>query len=155
MRPRPEPWFQLAKLVCLPPIKLWFTWRFEGLEHIPPTGAAVVACNHLVAAFTKGNNAGILEKLGREHLDDSFGYLGALPWQHAAGLTIGESDQHALLGRAYALPVKGDAGEGAGVEVLLAPDVRLRQKRCLVESRIKQLRKPLLQCIARGRGGGR
>ena len=25
----------------------WFTWRFEGLEHIPSEGPAIVVCNHL------------------------------------------------------------------------------------------------------------
>lgn len=54
-RTRPEPWFQIAKLVCLPPVKLWFTWRFEGLEHIPPTGGAIVACNHLSYLDPLGN----------------------------------------------------------------------------------------------------
>ena len=63
-RPRPEPWFQVAKLVCLPPIKLWFTWRFEGLEHIPPTGAAIVACNHLSYLDPLGNAYAVL-KAGR------------------------------------------------------------------------------------------
>ena len=26
---------------------VWFTWRFEGLEHIPAEGPAIVVCNHL------------------------------------------------------------------------------------------------------------
>jgi 1-acyl-sn-glycerol-3-phosphate acyltransferase len=63
-RPRPEPWFQVAKLVCLPPIKLWFTWRFEGLEHIPPRGAAILACNHLSYLDPLGNAYAAL-KAGR------------------------------------------------------------------------------------------
>jgi 1-acyl-sn-glycerol-3-phosphate acyltransferase len=63
-RTRPEPWFQVAKFVCLPPIKLWFTWRFEGLEHIPPTGAAIVACNHLSYLDPLGNAYAVL-KAGR------------------------------------------------------------------------------------------
>jgi 1-acyl-sn-glycerol-3-phosphate acyltransferase len=32
--------------VVLPPLKLWFNWRFEGLEHVPREGPAIVACNH-------------------------------------------------------------------------------------------------------------
>lgn len=63
-RSRPEPWFQVAKLVCLPPIKLWFTWRYEGLEHIPPTGPAIVACNHISYLDPLGNASAIL-KAGR------------------------------------------------------------------------------------------
>jgi len=28
-------------------VTFWFTWRFEGLEHIPSEGPAIVVCNHL------------------------------------------------------------------------------------------------------------
>ena len=31
----------------MPPIAFWFDWRFEGLEQIPETGPAIVACNHI------------------------------------------------------------------------------------------------------------
>ena len=41
-----EPWFQVAKIVALPPARLWFRWRFEHLERIPARGPALVACNH-------------------------------------------------------------------------------------------------------------
>jgi 1-acyl-sn-glycerol-3-phosphate acyltransferase len=27
-------------------VKLWFNWRFEGLDRIPREGPAIVACNH-------------------------------------------------------------------------------------------------------------
>jgi len=42
-----EPWYQIAKNVGLPPMRLWFSWRFEGLEHIPSEGPGLVACSHL------------------------------------------------------------------------------------------------------------
>jgi 1-acyl-sn-glycerol-3-phosphate acyltransferase len=29
------------------PVKLWFNWRFEGLERIPETGPVLVAGNHI------------------------------------------------------------------------------------------------------------
>jgi 1-acyl-sn-glycerol-3-phosphate acyltransferase len=29
------------------PVRAWFTLRYEGLEHIPETGPAIVACNHI------------------------------------------------------------------------------------------------------------
>jgi 1-acyl-sn-glycerol-3-phosphate acyltransferase len=41
-----EPWYPVAKAVVLPPLKVWFHWRFEGLEHVPRRGPAIVACNH-------------------------------------------------------------------------------------------------------------
>jgi 1-acyl-sn-glycerol-3-phosphate acyltransferase len=42
-----EFWFRTAEWSLLPPIKTWFNWRFEGLEHVPREGAALVACNHI------------------------------------------------------------------------------------------------------------
>jgi 1-acyl-sn-glycerol-3-phosphate acyltransferase len=45
--PRAEPWFRFAEWTLRPPIALWFNWRFEGLEHIPPEGPILVACNHI------------------------------------------------------------------------------------------------------------
>jgi 1-acyl-sn-glycerol-3-phosphate acyltransferase len=30
----------------IPPAWLLFAWRFEGLEHIPEHGPALIACNH-------------------------------------------------------------------------------------------------------------
>jgi 1-acyl-sn-glycerol-3-phosphate acyltransferase len=33
--------------VALPPVKLWFNWRFEDLELLPAAGPAIVACNHI------------------------------------------------------------------------------------------------------------
>jgi 1-acyl-sn-glycerol-3-phosphate acyltransferase len=42
-----DPWIGLAKGVLVPPLWLWFDWRFEGMEHVPPEGPALVACNHI------------------------------------------------------------------------------------------------------------
>jgi len=36
----------VATAVALPPVKLWFNWRFEDLDRIPREGPAIVACNH-------------------------------------------------------------------------------------------------------------
>lgn len=33
--------------MAIPPLRLWFRWRFEGLDTIPPSGPALVACNHV------------------------------------------------------------------------------------------------------------
>lgn len=62
--PGVEPWFHVAKAVVLPPIKLWFSWRFEGLEHIPPQGPAIIACNH-ISYLDPPANAYALVKAGR------------------------------------------------------------------------------------------
>jgi 1-acyl-sn-glycerol-3-phosphate acyltransferase len=42
-----EFWFRAAEWTLLPPIKLWFNWRFEGLENVPREGPCLVACNHI------------------------------------------------------------------------------------------------------------
>ena len=42
-----EPWFHVAKAVAIMPVRAWFRLRYEGLEHIPRTGPAIVACNHV------------------------------------------------------------------------------------------------------------
>ena len=42
-----EPWYLVAKTVVLPPLRLWFRLRHEGLDHLPPVGPAIVACNHI------------------------------------------------------------------------------------------------------------
>ena len=42
-----EPWYRAAELALIPPLQLWFNWRFEGLERVPPQGPVIVAGNHL------------------------------------------------------------------------------------------------------------
>lgn len=47
-RRRPlEPWYHTCKVVLLPPFKLWFNWRFDGLDRVPAEGPAIVVGNHL------------------------------------------------------------------------------------------------------------
>ncbi|MGH2767089.1 MAG: lysophospholipid acyltransferase family protein [Actinomycetota bacterium] len=54
----------LAKGVLIPPIWLWFDWRFEGFEHIPVEGPALVACNH-ISYFDPLAHGYFLVKAGR------------------------------------------------------------------------------------------
>ena len=42
-----EPWYRAAELALVPPFQLWFNWRLEGLEKVPPEGPAIIAGNHL------------------------------------------------------------------------------------------------------------
>jgi 1-acyl-sn-glycerol-3-phosphate acyltransferase len=37
----------VAKVVVLPPLKLWFNWRLEGVERVPSEGPIIIAGNHL------------------------------------------------------------------------------------------------------------
>lgn len=61
---RIEPWMRLAETVVLPPIALWFRWRFEGLPNVPPEGPALVAGNH-ISLFDPLAHGYFLEKAGR------------------------------------------------------------------------------------------
>ncbi len=42
-----EPWYHVAKAVALPPLKLWFNWRMEGVDRVPREGPIIIAGNHL------------------------------------------------------------------------------------------------------------
>jgi 1-acyl-sn-glycerol-3-phosphate acyltransferase len=42
-----EPWYSLVINTVRPTIWTWFRWRFEGLEHIPKEGPALIAANHI------------------------------------------------------------------------------------------------------------
>jgi len=59
-----EPWYQAAKTVAIPPVRFWFDLRIEGSEHIPATGPAIVACNHL-SYLDPLTNANAVVKAGR------------------------------------------------------------------------------------------
>lgn len=61
---RIEPWMRLAETVVLPPIALWFRWRFEGLANIPTEGPALIAGNH-ISLFDPLAHGYFLEKAGR------------------------------------------------------------------------------------------
>lgn len=59
-----EPWFAFAEGLVRPPIALWFNWRFEGLEQVPPEGPVLVACNH-ISYFDPLAHAYMLIRAGR------------------------------------------------------------------------------------------
>jgi 1-acyl-sn-glycerol-3-phosphate acyltransferase len=61
---RIEPWMRLAETVVLPPIALWFRWRFEGVANIPTEGPALIAGNH-ISLFDPLAHGYFLEKTGR------------------------------------------------------------------------------------------
>jgi 1-acyl-sn-glycerol-3-phosphate acyltransferase len=42
-----EPLVTAIKALAIPPLRLWFRWRFEGIETIPRTGPVLIACNHV------------------------------------------------------------------------------------------------------------
>src|SRR5215213_1566670 len=42
-----EPWFAIVRAVTIPSMALWFRWTIEGIENIPRSGPAILACNHI------------------------------------------------------------------------------------------------------------
>ncbi len=44
---RLQPGYLLLRRVVIPWLGLWFRWHLEGLEHLPKSGPAIVASNHL------------------------------------------------------------------------------------------------------------
>lgn len=59
-----EPWYRLAELALRPTVALWFNWRFEGLENVPPEGPVIAACNH-ISYFDPLAHGYMLVKAGR------------------------------------------------------------------------------------------
>jgi 1-acyl-sn-glycerol-3-phosphate acyltransferase len=54
----------VCEAVALPPLKLWFEWRFEELDRIPASGPAIIACNHVSYLDPLANAYAVL-KAGR------------------------------------------------------------------------------------------
>ena len=61
---RAEPWMRFAETILIPPIWTWFRWHFEGFEHVPAGGAALIACNH-ISYFDPLAHGYLIEKAGR------------------------------------------------------------------------------------------
>lgn len=59
-----EPWYPVAWAAVIPAAWLWFSWRFEGLERIPVSGPALIACNHASYLDPIANAYGVV-KAGR------------------------------------------------------------------------------------------
>lgn len=51
-------------MALVPPLALWFSWRFEGLEHVPRRGPVLAACNH-ISYFDPLAHGRFLLKAGR------------------------------------------------------------------------------------------
>ena len=42
-----EPIYTMARWVIIPSLRAWFRWHVEGLEHVPASGPAIIATNHI------------------------------------------------------------------------------------------------------------
>ncbi|MGH2685720.1 MAG: lysophospholipid acyltransferase family protein [Actinomycetota bacterium] len=61
---RIEPWYSFIINTVRPTIWTWFQWRFEGFEHIPKNGPALIAANH-ISYFDPLAHGYFLVKAGR------------------------------------------------------------------------------------------
>lgn len=104
---RYEPWMRFAESVLIPPLWLWFDWRFEGLEHLPREGAALVACNH-ISYFDPLAHGYFLERAGRR------------PRYLAKRELYGNPFMRALLQGARQIPVQRGTGDRGPIDAALA-----------------------------------
>jgi 1-acyl-sn-glycerol-3-phosphate acyltransferase len=104
---RIEPWYLFAEALARPPVALWFNWRFEGMENVPPEGPVLVACNH-ISYFDPLAHAYMLVKAGR----------------HPRFLTkrelYGNPLLRSVLGGSGQIPVERGSGSAAPVEAARA-----------------------------------
>ena len=59
-----EPWYPVAWGAVIPAAWLWFSWRFDGIDRIPASGPALIACNH-ASYLDPVANAYAVAKAGR------------------------------------------------------------------------------------------
>ncbi len=59
-----EPLWPVAENLLIPPLKLWFNWRLEGVELVPQTGPLLAAGNH-ISYFDQFAYARLLVERGR------------------------------------------------------------------------------------------
>jgi 1-acyl-sn-glycerol-3-phosphate acyltransferase len=86
----------------MPFLRLWFRWRFEGLEHIPRTGPALIACNHasyldpLVNAYAVVRAGRRPRFLAKDDLFRAFGIRWAMKGTRQIPVARGTGDQSPL-----------------------------------------------------------
>ena len=99
---RPEPWFTGIRWTVLPILRVWFRWRFDGLDVIPATGPALIACNHasyldpLVNAYAVVRAGRRPRFLAKEDLFRAFGIRWAMKGTKQIPVARGTGDQSPL-----------------------------------------------------------
>lgn len=106
---RPEPWFTAIRWTVLPILRVWFRWRFDGLDGIPPAGPALIACNHasyldpLVNAYAVVRAHRRPRFLAKEDLFRAFGIRWAMRGTRQIPVARGTGDQSPLRNAEVAL----------------------------------------------------
>ncbi len=86
----------------MPFLRLWFRWRFAGLEHIPSAGPALIACNHasyldpLVNAYAVVRAGRRPRFLAKDDLFRAFGIRWAMKGTRQIPVARGTGDQGPL-----------------------------------------------------------
>ena len=104
----------------MPFLRLWFRWRFEGLERIPSTGPALIACNHasyldpLVNAYAVVRAGRRPRFLAKDDLFRAFGIRWAMKGTRQIPVARGTGDQGPLR--------NAEAALGASQVVVVYPE---------------------------------
>lgn len=112
-RRRLEPWYHLCTKLAVPPVRLWFKFRAEGLDRIPKCGPAILACNHLSYLDPFSNGCAVIDAgrrprfLAKQELFDVFLVGSALKGAGQIPVTRGTREVTPLLKAKEAL----DRGE--------------------------------------------
>jgi 1-acyl-sn-glycerol-3-phosphate acyltransferase len=106
--------YSLAKVILKPWLTVWFQWTIEGLEHIPSTGPAILAVNHIayldpfVAAFVVDRAGRRARFLAKSELfqDKRIGWV--LKGADQIEVKRGTKDAPTALDEAYAALARGE-----------------------------------------------
>lgn len=112
-KPR-EPWFQAVRWILFPLMRIWFRWRFEGLERIPASGPAIIACNHASYLDPPANAYAVVRAhrrprfLAKRELFASPGIRWVMRGTHQIPVARGSAEQAASLAAAEAALAGGE-----------------------------------------------
>jgi 1-acyl-sn-glycerol-3-phosphate acyltransferase len=104
----------------MPLLRVWFRWRFEGLEHIPRSGPALIACNHASYLDPLANAYAVVRAgrrprfLAKDDLFRAFGIRWAMKGTRQIPVARGTGDQSPLR--------NAEAALAAGQVVVVYPE---------------------------------